>query len=84
MTTENNLSDLSLPPTHVVTGSHDYTHDHNTIMDLIHYDVTEVKWQCYLGDICIETVEALNELVSSDSCERLNLEGKAIIQVVSL
>ena len=75
MTTENNLSDLSLPPTHVVTGSHDYTHDHNTIMDLIHNDITEVKWRCYLGD----TVEALNELVSLDSCEQLNPEGKAII-----
>ena len=28
-------------------------------------------------------MEALDELVSLDSCERLNTEGKAIIQVVS-
>ena len=48
-------------------------------MDLIHNDITKVKWRHYLGDVRIETVEALNELVSSDSCEQLNPEGKAII-----
>ena len=31
------------------------------------------------GDVCIETMVTLNELVSLDSCEQLNPEGKAII-----
>ena len=48
-------------------------------MDLIHNYITKVKWQHYFGDVCIETMEALNELVSSDSCEQFNPEGKAMI-----
>ena len=47
-------------------------------MDLICNDITKLKWQHYLGDVCIETMEALNELMSSDSREWLNPEGKAI------
>ena len=51
----------------------------NQTMDLIHNDIAKLKWWHYLGDVCIETMEALNKLVSSDSCEWLNPEGKAII-----
>ena len=39
---------------------------------------------CYLGEVCIQTMETSNEFVLSDSCEWLNPEGTAIISCVIL
>ena len=53
-------------------------------MDPIHNDVTKTKWPFYLGEICINVMETLNEPVLLDGCDLLNPEGTDLTSFITL